>query len=251
MKYNPKIHHRRSVRLLGYDYSQTGAYFITICTQNRECLFGKIEDGELRLNDVGEMIQAFWDEIPSYYPGIDIDEFIVMPNHIHGIIVIVGADPCGRPGLANPQNGQARGPAPTGLSLPDIAHRFKTMTTKRYADGVKQNGWSAFHGKLWQRNYWEHIIRNESELNSIRLYIQINPAQWELDKLHPRQPQFIQPTPTVGAGPRACPSPDRQQAMMQPEQTGQPQGVAPTKIREPLAEYGQSADRPNDEGWMV
>ena len=250
MKYDPAIHHRRSIRLQGHDYSRAGAYFITLCIQHRGCLFGEIMDGEIRLNGAGEMIQTVWDEIPIHYPGIDIDEFVIMPNHIHGIVVIttpVGATPRGCPGSSTPPRGcpgsstpprgcpgssttprgcpgsstppdgcpgsstppdgcpipksgqapdigQAQGPAPTqtrqnnygGLSLPDVVHRFKTMTTKRYADGVKQNGWTAFPGRLWQRNYWEHIIRNESELNRIREYIHNNPAKWELDKLFVR-----------------------------------------------------------------
>ena len=97
MTFNPDIHHRRSIRLKGYDYSQAGAYFITICTKNRECMFGDILDGKMVLNHAGDMIQTVWDEIPLYYAGIDIDEFAVMPNHIHGIIVIVGATPCGCP----------------------------------------------------------------------------------------------------------------------------------------------------------
>jgi len=184
-KYNPAIHHRRSIRLQGYDYSRAGAYFVTMCTQNRECLFGEIVNGEMRLTDAGKMIQAVWDEIPAHYPGIDIDSFIVMPNHIHGIFVIVGATP-GRPVFMQAQqDGQTQGSAPTGLTLPDLVHRFKTMTTKRYADSVKQNGWPPFPGKLWQRNYWEHIVRNEPELNRIREYIHNNPVQWKLEKSHP------------------------------------------------------------------
>ncbi|OQY05899.1 MAG: hypothetical protein B6I22_06695 [Desulfobacteraceae bacterium 4572_123] len=167
MAYNPDIHHRRSIRLQGYDYSRTGAYFITICTQNRECLFGEIVDGKMALNPAGVMIQTVWDEIPDHYTGIEIDEFVVMPNHVHGIIVIV---------------------APTGntgsLSLGDMVHRFKTMTTKRYADGVKQSGWRRFPGKLWQRNYWEHIVRNEMELGRIREYIHNNSTQWKYDRLN-------------------------------------------------------------------
>lgn len=93
MKYSPDIHHRRSVRLRGYDYSQAGAYFVTICTQNRECLFGDIVDREMRLNDAGEMVQMVWDEIPANYPGVNIDQIVIMPNHIHGIVVTVGAAP--------------------------------------------------------------------------------------------------------------------------------------------------------------
>ena len=173
MTYDSAIHHRRSIRLRGYDYSSAGAYFVTMCAQNRELLFGDIVEGSMILNGAGMMVQTVWDEIPSHYPGIEIDEFIVMPNHLHGIIIIVGAAPRGRPG-----SGQ--------LSLPDIAHRFKSMTTKRHVDGVKQNGGRAFPGKLWQRNYWEHIVRNESGLNRIREYIRNNPARWESDRLYMR-----------------------------------------------------------------
>jgi len=129
------------------------------------------------------MVQTVWEEIPVHYVGVAIDTFVVMPNHIHGIIVLVGAAPCGRPPL-----GQAQGPAPTitiGISLPHAVHRFKTMTTKRNADGVKQQGWSRFPDHLWQRNYYEHIIRNEESLHDIRQYIADNPAQWESDRENP------------------------------------------------------------------
>ena len=93
MKYDPYKHHRHSIRLQDYDYSREGAYFLTICTQNRDCLFGDAVDGEMALNDAGKMIKTVWDEIPQFYCGIETDEFIIMPNHIHGIIVIVGAGP--------------------------------------------------------------------------------------------------------------------------------------------------------------
>ncbi len=192
--FDPKIHHRRSIRLQGYDYSQAGMYFITLCTQKRECLLGEIVDGHIQLNDAGRMVQTVWDEIPSHYSGADIDVFIAMPNHIHGIIAIVGAGPRACPDSVEPQangqpqaTGQPQGVAPTGLSLSDVVHRFKTMTTKRYADGVKQKGLPPFSAKLWQRNYWEHIIPNEVELGAIREYIQNNPAQWELDRLNLNQ----------------------------------------------------------------
>ena len=102
---------RRSIRLKEYDYSQSGAYFVTICTHDRECLFGEITDGKMALNDAGRMVQAVWDDIPTHYAGIDTDAFIIMPNHIHTIIIIVGAAPCGRP---DSDDGQAQGPAPTG-----------------------------------------------------------------------------------------------------------------------------------------
>ena len=176
---------RQSLRLTEYDYSQPGAYFVTICTQDRECLLGDIVNGEMRLNAAGQMVQSVWDDIPSHYLGIETDAFVIMSNHIHAIIVLVGAAPCGRP---NSDKGQARGPAPTTdtiLSLSDVVHRFKTMTTKRYADGVKQNGWPAFMGRFWQRNYYEHVIRNEADLAEIREYILNNPARWNEDENNP------------------------------------------------------------------
>jgi REP element-mobilizing transposase RayT len=158
MKYNPNIHHRRSIRLRGYDYSRNGMYFVTICTQDRLRLFGDIADGEMQLNDAGRMVRATWDEIPVGQPqGVAPTGFIA---------------------------GQARGPAPTGLSLPDVVHRFKTMTTKKYTDGVKQNGWQPYPAKLWQRNYYEHIIRNEAAYLKIAEYIQTNPQRWEEDTYH-------------------------------------------------------------------
>ncbi|MFC1485140.1 transposase [bacterium] len=178
-------HHRRSIRLKNYDYSSQGAYFVTICVNEREYLFGNILNECMVLNDAGRMIQTVWNEIPKYYSGIDIDYFQIMPNHIHGII-LVGAGPCACPEYAStgqPQSkGQPQGVAPTVLSLCDVVHRFKTMTTKRYCDGVKQKKWQIFNKKLWQRNYYEHIIRNENELNKIREYISNNPLNWNTDK---------------------------------------------------------------------
>lgn len=209
MKFKPEKHHRRSIRLHGYDYSQSGAYFVTICTQNRECLLGEIAEGEMQPSPAGKMVQAVWDEIPVNYPGIDVAEFVLMPNHVHGVIVIVGAPPCGRP---EDRSEQARG-APMALmhlSLPDVVHRFKTMTTKRYTDGVRKLGWPPFPGKLWQRNYWEHVIRNESDYLRISEYIQNNPARWEHDRLN----LSIYPDTLPHDG--TPPSP------------GQPRGVAPT-----------------------
>jgi len=139
------------------------------------------------------MVQQCWDEIPEYYPGIEIDAFTVMPNHIHGIVILVGATPCGCPGstpqIRDRREGQAQGPAHTAnkrnLSLPDVIHRLKSLTTKRYADGVKHHAWPSFNKKLWQRNYYEHIIRNEEDLRMIREYIQYNPLRWADDDLHP------------------------------------------------------------------
>ncbi|MEW6686632.1 MAG: transposase [Candidatus Edwardsbacteria bacterium] len=185
MTYNPEKHHRHSIRFKGYDYSQTGAYFVTICTQNRKCLFGAIVNGKIALNELGGVIEKIWKEIPLYYSGIDIDEFVVMPNHIHGIILIVGADPCVCPIKSN-DIGRTQGFAPTEkLSLSNVVQRFKSLTTKKYIDGIKQNNWQTFNKRLWQRNYYEHIIRNEDELNRIRKYIQINLLKWQFDRENP------------------------------------------------------------------
>lgn len=191
--YDPRIHHRRSTRLKGYDYTQAGAYYITVVTQGRVCSLGEVADGAMVLNDAGHMIQAIWDQIPSHYQGVQTDAFMVMPNHIHGIVILVGAGPRACPG---PGGGQPQGVAPT-MSLADVVHRFKTLTTKRYMDGVKQPGWPPFPGKLWQRNYYEHIIRDETNLNGIRRYIVDNPARWMQDA---ENPEGFKPAPTDDAG---------------------------------------------------
>ncbi len=197
---------RKHLRLPEYDYAQEGVYFVTVCTKGKVCLFGNVVDGKMVLNDAGEMIKSVWDAIPEHYPGIETDEFVVMPNHFHGIIVIadssVGATPRGCPNIMAPhdeqrqrlrqapEDGQAQGPAPTrnhdhGLSLPDVVHRFKSMTTNAYIQGVRKNGWAPFNGKLWQRNYFERVIRNERELHEIREYIEKNPLRWTLDRENP------------------------------------------------------------------
>lgn len=173
--------------------------FVTLCCECRTCLFGEVIDGGMHLNAAGEMIQAVWGEIPANYPDVGIAGFVVMPNHVHGIIVLAGATrrdcpDSGSPSMAEAgrprgQPGQSRGVAHAGcLSLPDMVHRFKTMTTRRYADGVKQSGWSPFPGRLWQRNYWEHVVRDEQDYLRINEYIRNNPARWAEDKLHPMAP---------------------------------------------------------------
>lgn len=180
--------HRRSLRLQGYDYAQAGAYFVTICTQEQACLFGEIVDGQMRLNPAGEMIRRVWTEIPAHVPDVDIDTFVVMPNHIHGIIVLTGFTPVGA-GLVparddSPNGGKAptRG-APTVLG--NVVGAFKSRVTVEYIRGVKDRAWASFRGRLWQRNYYEHIIRDEASLQGIREYIANNPLQWTLDRENP------------------------------------------------------------------
>jgi putative transposase len=155
----------------------------------------------MHLNEIGHMARTIWNELPSKYPGIDIDESVIMPNHIHGIIMItthvVGAGPRACPECKQPrpnsnarnnadciptQTGHPQGGAPT---LPDIVHRYKSFTTSEYRTNVVKLNWPLFPGKLWQRNYYERIIRNESEMNRIRQYVIDNPLCWNQDENNP------------------------------------------------------------------
>jgi len=207
MKFDPQIHKRRSIRLKGYDYSQLGAYFVTICVNKKICLFGHIVDNKMILNDPGKMVVKIWSEIPQFYPGVAIDEHSVMPNHLHGIIILknrnAGASHCGRP-IKNPQNdqsysipGQTQGPDPTvdpttqrRLTLGDVVGRFESFTTHKYIDGVKNFNWEPFYKKLWQRNYFEHIIRNNKDLFRIRKYTIENSTKWDKDKENPKNREY-------------------------------------------------------------
>ena len=215
MKYNPQKHHRRSIRLKGYDYSQAGLYFITICAQNRACLFGNIVVGaplvgaQMVLNDAGKMVETEWLKLPNRFTNIELHEFVVMPNHFHGILEItVGAsvgvslvDTQNTPDTQNGRpEGQPQGIAPTTITpdisadaptdtaknktVGDMMDAFKSITTVEYIRGVKTMGWQPFDGKLWQRNYWEHIIRNYNEYQRISEYIINNPQRWDNDKLN-------------------------------------------------------------------
>jgi REP element-mobilizing transposase RayT len=189
----PVARDRRSIRLCGYDYSREGAYFVTICTQDRANRFGAVADGTMQLNDAGQMVARWWDELNRAYLGVETDAFVAMPDHIHGIVVLVGADQCVCPtdmadqrvcpddnalgehvGSPLPDSTQ-RGPA-RRATLPRVVQWFKTMTTNEYIRGVKQHRWPSFDGRLWQRNYHEHIIRDDDEMARIRRYIMNNPT---------------------------------------------------------------------------
>ena len=199
-KYNPNIHHRKSIRLKGYDYSQAGLYFVTISIQNRACLLGHITNGEMILNDAGRMVENEWLNLKTRFPNIELHEYVVMPNHFHGILEIVGAalvvaqnDTVApvRVSLVDTQNdddtekGQPQGISPTaGKTVGDMMDAFKSITTVEYIRGVKNLGWKPFDGKLWQRNYYEHIIRNEKSYETISEYILNNPAKWQDDKFY-------------------------------------------------------------------
>lgn len=194
---------RKSIRLKGYDYSTPGYYFVTICTNERKCLFGEITDQGMMLNDAGKMIEKWFKEIPNKYAKVFCDAFVVMPNHFHGIIQIVGVDLRVRPETAyhnisdlenftNNNEIQKQGRhaglplhCQKGPSIPGIIQWFKTMTTNDYIKGVKQNRWKPFNGIVWQRNYYEHVIRNEIDLFETREYINNNPKKWEIDRNNP------------------------------------------------------------------
>jgi len=175
-KYQRRKHTRRSIRLKGYDYSRSGAYFITICTIDRTCLFGDIIDCAMVLNKQGTIVADEWCKTPRIRREIELDAWMVMPNHFHGIVILRS----GRCRSDRPECKGDRPVAPTGplpRSLGALIAGFKSAVTKRINELQNTPG-----AKLWQRNYYEHIVRNENELNQIRRYIVDNPAQWEHDR---------------------------------------------------------------------
>jgi len=173
------IYNRKSLRLQNYDYSRPGYYFVTICVYQNRKIFGNIVGAgpcagpKLNLNKFGLMVQSIWSDIPKFYPNIEIGEFVVMPNHFHGIVII------------SENNGRTQGSAPT-LPLPDIIQRFKSLTTTRYCHMTNLST------KLWQRNYYDHIIRNEQSLRQICLYIKNNPAKWDMDEYNPKNTNIVE-----------------------------------------------------------
>ena len=198
MKYNPVIHHRRSIRLKGYDYSQEGMYFVTICLRavvgaglkpaltkpTAVTTFGKIMDGEMVLNEYGQIVQMVWGELPQHYNNIQLDEFVIMPNHIHGIIVITDDDDTTIVGAGlkpAPTKPAPTKPATTTAKhgLPEIVRALKTFSARKINELRNTRG-----EKLWQRNYWEHIIRNEQSYQRIANYIINNPMNWQNDKFY-------------------------------------------------------------------
>lgn len=163
---------RRFLRLKDYDYSQAGAYFVTICTQKSKLILGKVVEDEMVLNKYGRIVEQSWNELSNHFLNMKIDWFVVMPNHIHGIIAL-------------DDDGRGRVPLPTGEEtsplqkpiLGQIIGYFKYQTTKLINEIRSTPGF-----RVWQRNYYEHVIRNEEKLNKIRYYIQTNPLKWNLDR---------------------------------------------------------------------
>lgn len=176
-RYDPERHHRRSIRLKGYDYGQPGAYFITLCTHERAHLFGQVVGGEMVLNEYGEIARACWLTIPDHFPHAELDEFVILPNHVHGIIWIVD-DAVGAKDFSPLPPLPPLPPRGTSKTIGSIVRGFKIGVTK----------WMRQHTDvytIWQRNYYEHIIRDETALNTIRCYIIENPMRWHLDQHNP------------------------------------------------------------------
>ncbi|RME13326.1 MAG: transposase [Ardenticatenia bacterium] len=186
--YDPNRHHRRSIRLKGYDYTQPGAYFVTICTHERAHLFGRVVDGEMVLNAWGEIVRDEWFRTADIRANVELyaDEFVVMPNHVHGIIWIVETDETdvGATRQVAPTNRRVaptdRPRGPVSGSLGAIIGQYKSAVTRRI--NIQRN---TPGGRVWQRNYYEHIIRTERALHAIRRYIADNPRRWHLDRHNP------------------------------------------------------------------
>jgi REP element-mobilizing transposase RayT len=171
MTYDPLRHHRRSVRMPGHDYGQGGVYLVTICTQDRDCRFGDVVGDSMCPNDAGAMVEATWKEAAAVCRGVETESFQLMPNHIHALLVIA--------------SGSTEPSALRVTSLPEFVRRFKTMTMKRYAGGVRADRWPAFRHRLWQRGYHEHLVRNDHARQRILGYIAANPSRWMSDSENP------------------------------------------------------------------
>ena len=220
MEYNPGVHHRRSIRLKGYDYSQEGIYFVTICIQDRKCLFGEITDGEMLLSALGTIAYREWMQTPEIRKNVELDAFVVMPNHIHGIIIInyttesiskgemLSPDDHSKGEMLSPNdhskgemlspndhrkgemlspNDHCKGVCDTprpwkrlqspSQTIGAIVRGYKSSVTKKINELLNTSGFV-----VWQRNYWEHIIRDDRSFNAISKYIINNPQKWDADK---------------------------------------------------------------------
>ena len=179
MTYNPNIHRRRSIRLKDYDYTQPGIYFITICTEKRVCLFGEVVAGRMCLSRYGEIVWEEWLNTETRRPNVITDAFVVMPNHGHGSIGIHDAEPCRGMARHAPTTARQFG-KPIPNSLPTIIGSFKSAVTKGINRRRGTTGTS-----VWQRGYYERIVRNEHALNHVRQYIEENPLRWHYDHFYP------------------------------------------------------------------
>ena len=177
MTYDPQKHHRRSIRLKEYDYSRFGAYFVTICTQDRKCFLGTVGNETVELSPMGKIVHEFWFEIPKHFQHVRLDVFVVMPNHVHGILLI-GDSEGGNTNADAERGGET--PPLRRVTLGQVVAYYKYQTSKMINRIRNTAGMP-----VWQRNYYEHIIRNEKELNQCREYIINNPLKWVLDQENP------------------------------------------------------------------
>lgn len=180
MKYNPQIHHRRSIRLKGHDYTQAGEYFVTICVKDRECILGNISLDQVKLSRIGEIAKECWERIPQHFSNAGLDEYVIMPNHVHGVIVLT--DLVGTRHAVSSQEARSRQEntsvqcaehfsKPVCGSLPTIIRSFKSAASKR----IHEAGFPSF---AWQSRFYEHVIRGDRDLDRIRAYILENPSNW-------------------------------------------------------------------------
>ncbi len=178
MAYDSQKHHRQSIRAKGYDYSEPGGYFVTICTYDRQCILGEVSNGKTQLSSCDQFVQSAWNQLPRRFPDIALDECVIMPNHIHGIIMVVGAQ-----FIAPHPIGLRKGAINRAPTLGEIIRTFKAASTRL----IRQNGHFSF---AWQRNYYDHIMRSDHDLARVRQYIADNSANWEMDEENPdRKPR--------------------------------------------------------------
>jgi putative transposase len=180
MKFDPQKHHRRSIRIKEFDYAQPGGYFVTIVTYQRDCIFGNIVNEEIQLNAFGKIADECWRAIPDHFRNVELGAYIVMPNHVHGIIVIndrADADASARRGTIYRAPTEQFGKPIIG-SIPTIIRTFKAAVTRRIGRELNATG-------VWQRNYYEHVIRNHEDWDRIHRYIETNPSIWTEDEENP------------------------------------------------------------------
>ena len=188
MTYDPQQHHRRSIRSPGYDYSQKGVLFVTACTYQRENLFGEVVAGQMVMNDIGRIVFAAWQGLPLRFPSVTLDEFVVMPNHVHGILIFEGGESgAGADALAdtigwagNTEGAEKEGAASSAPTLGQVMRAFKSLAAVSANRLLGRTEWP-----LWQRNFYEHIIRTEQVFEKARRYIAENARRWERDKDNP------------------------------------------------------------------
>jgi REP element-mobilizing transposase RayT len=182
LPYDPDIHHRRSIRLPGYDYSWAEAYFITLCTSHRECLFGEVDSQQIHLSQLGQIVDEEWHRSAHIRQEIELDAWVVMPNHVHGIVIITCPEGSSdvRPHATAAGASPKMGGKPKSLSSFVIG--FKSASKIRINDVRGTPG-----QPLWQRNFYERVIRNDRELKATREYISLNPIRWALDDDNPER----------------------------------------------------------------